>query len=258
MFRTFCSLLAALACPAFVEAATVVTQQGANNPLDTGWGTNGPFLQVTTGPVVNDAGSGFDAWQVIDGSSANRSAGWYTFELTPEQASNAETFGWRLTANVRLLTIPAAAGTPWIGYRDGATTVQTFFGTAADGAPIINYFGGPVITHTEPVAGYNLFELAYDPVEGVSFDINGTEVLSGLSRTTFANGQPPQVLFGTGSSALSGGANFNSVQFDTLEPTLAPVPLPASASLSLAALAGLGWIGRRRIRGGPGKAVTAR
>src|SRR5687768_16099273 len=52
-----------------IAGTPLSTHSGANDPSTEGYGAffylpNPPFGQPQTGPVINDAGSGFDAWKI--------------------------------------------------------------------------------------------------------------------------------------------------------------------------------------------------
>ena len=69
---TALTLWPALARPA--GALVVVEHAGADDPVSQGWGASG-FTNVAVGPVLNDLGSGLDAWKVDDNGTEIGDAG---------------------------------------------------------------------------------------------------------------------------------------------------------------------------------------
>lgn len=63
-------------CPP-VQAAALVSHSGAADPTGEGWVQAFGAIPPTVGPVVNDLGSGLDAWIVDDNSALLGSGGGY-------------------------------------------------------------------------------------------------------------------------------------------------------------------------------------
>lgn len=220
-------------------ANVVALHVGANDPIAEGWSPAiGP--NVLTGPVLNDMGTGLDAWLVDDNGTNLGDVGWYTGALTPAQAADSQTYGWKLTANLRIVDFPdPAVGAPPIGYDaspfisfyDGSTIYAIFFGSQADGDPTVyvptslppNTPAGTSFALEGGGIGYHSYEFLFTPTTGLDLFIDGTEILSDLNATPTVT--TPQVFWGVGSSCCTGQANYNLVQLEIFSPT-GDMPLP--------------------------------
>ena len=239
------------------SAGTLALHSGANDPASEGWGTSGSFSGVTTGAVLNDMGTGIDAWNVTDSGTAGGQLGWYTYSLTAAEVTEASTYGWSLSAKVRVTESPdpgtgqpsiAYDASPFFGYRNGTTSAQVHLGSESDGDPIVHFLEGyspntgQTAVGTASATGYHLYEILFDPLSGlVDVSLDGTVVLNALAPFSLA--APMEVLFGAGSSCCVGSGNFAEVKFETFAPS--PIPVPASLPLLLGALTGAGWFMRR-------------
>lgn len=219
------------------KAEVVIEHIGANDPVTESWGANFPFGQsgpeVFAGPVINDPGFGLDAWFIDDDGSAGGNRGTYFRILTATQFSQGETFGWTLSARLRIVefpdpapgAIPTAPGitigaSPVISFRNRTTSYQIHIGAQADGDPIVFLLTGvpPSASGTEIIlegegSGYHLYELIFDPGEGdVDLFIDGVERFNGYSGAPLAG--DGRVIFGAGDSVDLGEGNFNLVRFE--------------------------------------------
>jgi hypothetical protein len=231
-----------------LPAGAVVLHEhtGANDPLTEGWVEGGPFVQTTAGPVLDDQGSGIDAWFVDDDGTAFGDAGLYEGPITPEEAASGESDGWALTTRLRSVDVPDPApgappvgedAAPFLAYRDGTTTWQLHFQTEDSGDLTVflgtnfDVFAGLTHTIVGGAPDYHLLELVLDPGSGLAaLSVDGSEIIAdypGASLVTPA----PVVLWGSGDSDSTGQGNFNLVRFE-----LVPEP---TASLLLAVGAGV-------------------
>lgn len=209
------------------SALVVIEHAGANDPVSQGWGASG-FTNVAVGPVVNDLGSGFDAWKVDDNGTAIGDAGFYTFVPGPAQLTQAATWGWKLSTRLRVVEAPDPVGgapsilfdgSPFVSYRDGARSWQLHFGAQADGDPIVHLAtafapnpAGTTIVLDGAGPGYHLYELVYDPVtQTADLLVDGAVVHTGYPGAPLTQ---TFVLFGAGSSCCLGWGNFNLVRLD--------------------------------------------
>jgi hypothetical protein len=255
MKRQLLSIAAALGLGLPAGAVTVYEHTDANDPLTEGWLEAGPFVQTTVGPVLDDQGSGFDAWFVDDDGTALGDAGLYEGPLTPAEVASGESAGWTLSAALRSVDIPDPApgaptvsedGAPFLAYRDATRTWQLHFQTEDSGDLTVflgTDFDAPPTGLTHTIVGgaaeYNLYELAFDPGTGLAaFSVNGAEVIAdypGAPLDILQN----RVLWGSGSSFSTGQGNFNLVRFELAVPEpSAPLLLVAGAGVLLA------WGGR--------------
>lgn len=252
--KSITAAICLLGLPTLTHAATVLDlHSGATDPTTTGWSTIGfpSNGTATSGAVLDDLGTGVDAWRVEDRGLTKGDLGWYSYDLTAEQTTNALTYGWKMSVNMRTVDVPdtvsASDASPFFGFRDGTRSAQVHLGTEADGDPVALYVNGvtnPTATVQGAGNGYNLYEMIFTPGAGISLSIDGTQYLTNLG--TIAVSRPTaRVIFGTGSSYTQGQGHFASVTFETFEP--APVvPLPASLPMLAGGLVIAGVVARRR------------
>ncbi len=203
------------------QAATLVSHMGFNDPLTEGFTNPQNSGVVTTGPLLNDQGKG--AWS-IDSEGASF---YYNYALSPTAASSANSQGWSLRMNLRLVDIPDPVD--FGVYADFASPTgiyQMGFGTQPDGDPIIK-----LITDSTPLqfsldsggSGYHAYEIRYDPLaQAADLRIDGVLRLSGWRGRAAPGNIAPQSNFG--SFFDPGQANWN-------EFTLSIVPEPSSPLL---------------------------
>lgn len=242
-----------------VASATILGQHlGAADPTSEGFALVNTFASVATGPVINDLGSGLDAWAVDDNGTALGDAGWYAHALSPGQVAGAAAFGWRLSTRLRIVDAPDPApsapgigfdASPFVAYRDGTTSFQIHFGAEADGDPLVHVAtafapspAGTVFTLQGGGSGYHLYELVYSPLGGLDLFIDGTERLSDLPAAPLVV-VSPAFMFGAGSSCCTGQGNFNLVRFESFAPD--EVPEPGSLYGLAVGLIALGALRRR-------------
>ena len=237
-------------CPMSIGAAEIVAEHhGAANPTTEGWNIGGSGgIGVVVGPLVNDAGSGLDAWFVNDTSSVGGSNLSYFQLLTGDQVNQATTQGWSLTTTIRIPDPSDAAElSPFLAYVDGNIAWQVAFGSDADGDPIVllrdtlGLFTGPRFTLQGAGSTYHTYAMVYDPDSGtVDLFVDGIERLS--DHIGFGFQGLPTAGWGAGSSADQGQGNFNHVRFE-----INAIPEPASWTLLGVGMLVIG-ARRRRLR----------
>ncbi len=87
-----------------IHASTVLFQHtGANDPTSEGWTHNVGTGGTSTGAVINDLGSGIDAWYIEDTSVAGGS--WESYTQVPDSAelAAASVYGWTLSTTLRMV-----------------------------------------------------------------------------------------------------------------------------------------------------------
>jgi len=234
------------------HANIVFSYNGNVDPTTQGWTVEPSFApsgRPSSGPVSDDQGSGFDAWSIDDNLTTIGSNWLYTQSPSANDNNQADSLGWILRAQLRVVDAPDAvgnAGSIMLEYANGVTDFRLALGSEADGDPIALLWdggtdGGGMATGASFTlqgggSGYHLYEMIYDPV-AASLDlfIDGIERISNYSgiQSSLFN----RVAWGSGSSIDTGQSNWNQVEFE-----VAAVPLPASLPLFLAGLAGLaGW-----------------
>jgi len=243
--------LIALALTNAASATTVIVHNGALNPTTEGWtqftGTGGG---TTAGQVLNDLGSGYDAW-AIDDNSTGFDTGLYYYQTTSAAViAEGNAAGWRLSVRVRVVDTPDAlvnvtgfglASSVSAMYRDGSRDWYLGIGSQADGDPIVRLPGGSAFNFEGGGSGYHLYELVYNPsVTSAKLFIDGIERASGLVGA--ANTQT-RVVFGATTSPDTGQGNYNLVRFATSQ---AVVPVPSALLLMGSALGALASLRRQR------------
>ena len=197
-------------------AIPIFEHSGANDPLTEGWSQEGSGVDVTTGQILNDLGSGIDSWFVRDPSTVLGSS--IQYSQTPTVATNtlAAQSGWKLTANLRLVeSNVGAVNGMFVDYRNGKTSYLMSFDRESDGDPTVALGGGGSFTLQGVGDGdYHLYELIFKPAfASADLLVDGVEVLSGHV------GQPStlnRVNWGAAGSDATGRGHFNSVKFETI------------------------------------------
>ncbi len=246
------ALVAGLAWSLSASATTIFVHSGALNPVtDEGWtGFASANASTTASPVINDIGSGYDAWAVDDNSTALDTLRYYYEDLTVAQVNEGFTDGWRLSTRLRVVNINDAFNfTAGYGngssvsaiYRDFTRDWALYFGSQADGDTRIRLPNGVIYEFEGSGTGYHLYELVYDPsAASADFFIDGIETVSNIVGNTTAFSQR-RVLWGAATSTDAGEGRYNYVRFAT---SSAVVPLPGAVWLLGGALVLLGRLRR--------------
>jgi hypothetical protein len=197
----------------------IVSQHtGANDPTTEGWGGGAGGAGSSVGPVFNDAGSGFDAWQVHD-TGSTRSNG-YQDGATASIMQQGVNLGWTLRGRVRVVDPSTPADGPVFLRAD---IIDRHFGlgigSEADGDPVVRLMDGSVppaeFTLQGAGPGYHLFEMIYNPathLADVRIDSQHVADYAGYlsSLTVILH----SVRFGGDGEA--GRGNYNLVQFEVV------------------------------------------
>lgn len=177
--------------------------------------------------VSPDGASGFNAWRMLDNSTAGGQFLTWNRALTPEQHAGAANNGWRLAAHLRVADPVAGnaganstvliygnnAGRRWIAFFD-LTPTNTLVVTLAGGPTLL------VTTDTNLATGYNLHEFVFDPATTrATYLFNGAALTTSYAGTT---GTYDGVQWGTGSSGGRGDAYWNRVSFEIADPPPPP------------------------------------
>lgn len=249
--------------PVAANATSVFIHQGALNPVtDEGWtGYIGTGGATTAAPVLNDLGSGYDAWAVDDNSTAFDTGRYYYEDLTNAEVTAGSLGGWRLSLRVRVANTPDPFATINVGginylwsdvaatYRDGTRDWYLGIASQADGDPIIRLPNSTsslasTLALEGGGSGYHLYELVYDPsAASADLFVDGVELASNIVGNTTAGGQK-RVMWGAMHSPDTGQGNYNLVRFANSPAAI--VPVPAAGFLFAGGLATLGALARRR------------
>ncbi len=244
----YCLLIALLFVSASGRARAgllVFSHTGATDPILEGW-TRTSGANVTFGPVINDLGLGIDAWYVYDNGATLGDLGAYLQTPSPAIVSLGNTYGWKLSAFIRVLPGSGApAGSPMVLYRDGTRSWQMHFGTTSSGDPIVRLItgtsppSGPAFTLAGGANQYHLYELIYDPVaDAADLYVDGTLLYTGYVGFSWSE---RYVYWGAGSSYDVGKGHFSRVEF-----YVNPEPSTLALWCGLAAGAAV-YLRRRRL-----------
>lgn len=225
-----------------VQAGVIYQHSGANDPTTEGW--LAPLNSGIVSSVVNDLGTGIDAWQVAKTDSGKATL--YGGLLTSVDAAAARNDGWTLHSEERLIGhfFDASQGSPSVfGWSD--TTLDKVFAVSLysnNAGDVIAKLEGNsnnasiLITLNGLGLGYHDYSLDYDATSGLAtFSVDGAIKASGYDGSN--NALPFDVVaFGTGDNGSVGGAaNYHSVSF-----AIKTAAVPEPSSLVLTAIGSLG------------------
>lgn len=207
------------------HAVVVKEHVGAVDPVTAGWSTLGGFTSVSVGPVVNDLGSGIDAWSVDDNGTALGTHGRYTNAIPGDRVAQGELHGFRFSAYLRIVDAPVPVpgmenASPSLNYSNGAVGYALQIAHQPDGDPVVyipdSFQPSPAGTQHALEGfggGYHLYEFVKDPTDGqVDFFVDGVEIQSDVSGAPST--LTPQIMFGAGASCCLGEINYATVRFE--------------------------------------------
>jgi hypothetical protein len=265
-FIVLLTMLAINAAPQLMQGAVIFQHSGAADPNSEGWAGGPVGTLMSEGPIINDNGSGFDAWFTDDNNDFSMNVqNSIAFVQTPTagQITQGNAIGWRLAARLRVVdstTTPnpfALFGSSvHLGYDQANRRYDLNFGVDANGEPIVklvtgvatipangsSVFTGPDINVAG--TGYHLYELIYVPAAGsADLFVDGIEVFSNYGGHTVGvpNAAFPRVIFGAADSRATGQGNWNLVQWGI-------VPEASCAALVTTALVLIRGASRTRRR----------
>lgn len=224
--RSVAILLLLVAC---AHAEVAVLHQGSKDPHSEGWTKHRPFLDVITSPVTNDLGAKIDSWSIHDKSGFGPPGhdGTYGFFLTKQQLKGAETTGWRLSVNMRIVNAELGKDSDSIvsGVVGSTNSYMMQFGKTALGKPLVRIATGenegPKFEVDDPQNKYHVYELKYDPrAETASFYVDGvlraTDFKGRLGGIDLDNREDSDgnVFFGSTSNNSTGQAHYSEVRFE--------------------------------------------
>lgn len=205
----------------------------------------GNFQSAAVSP---DGTSGFNAWRMLDNSTAASQFITWTRPLTTQQHTDAAAYGWIMTTRLRVADPVAANG--------GANSTVLLYGNNSTGGPAkrwILFFdlnaAGEIMTTLVGASGnttvtltgvdatqYHVHELRYSPTTTqAEYFVDGILKSSGYTGTgTNFNG----VQWGTGSSGGRGDGYWNAVEFLINDPPAPPAPAVTSHPVSQSVTAG--------------------
>ena len=230
-----------------IAAYDAGTSGAAPEPLTEGWSPGAPptdaanFISADVSP---DGTTGFNAWRMLDNSTAGGQFLTWNRPFTVEEQTAAWTNGWNLRARLRVADpVAGNAGSNSVVLLYGNDSVVPagtarrfilFLDVNAAGVLVASLAGGPTVTLTgvDP-ALHHVHEFDFDPAtRTAAYLVDGTSRATGYAGTgTNFNG----VQWGTGSSGGRGDGYWNSVTFTIRDAPTPPVPVtnPQSATVSV-------------------------
>lgn len=204
---------------------------GGNDPVSEDWIPNlAPQGNISAGPITD---FGVEAWFVDDNSTGFGSTINYRQIPTADQISEANSLGWRLRAQLRVVDIPDALDESiMVCYEDGSKSYVIIWGSEVDGDPIVQLvtgydfsakvFLGPTFTLEGSNGGYHEYELVYDPAtNSASLSVDGTAQIHDYEGFA-GNPGVVRVEWGSAQSDTIGQANYALVEFQ-IGANIAPV-----------------------------------
>jgi hypothetical protein len=218
---------------------------GSNDPVgDEGWTQVGtPSAGLYAEAVTNDGG--YDAWKVIDSTSAGALN--YQYDLTPAMEEILLDNGWIMRGRIRVEDDPNSIDSA-VSMQVALSPISRVFnlGLSLDGQGNtlfgFNTSGSDFTTVSGSVegTGYHLYEMVFDPTDHtVSLFVDGDEKISGFGGRSYSGLH--RVLFGANSSAGTGTGYYNMVEFIV-------VPEPGSLVLLLSLALATLTVRARRCR----------
>jgi hypothetical protein len=178
--------------------------------------------------VSPDGASGQNAWNLVDGSDAIGENLWYSTTLSGADVALADSNGWSLSAEIRLVDDYDDTRTTFIRYGDGTTRFLAYFDLDANNdltVELIDDGGNQLITLTNDGGGstdYHHYEIVYDPDTSMAmFLFDGVRVDGGgWSGEASAN---EGIRWGMGSGGGQASANYHSIQMSIFDQSITTV-----------------------------------
>lgn len=224
------------------NAGTAGNPAAAPSPGASGWTAGTPASDLgnfASTPASPDGATGFNAWRMLDDSSAASQFITWNMAFSAQQQADAAANGWRLSARLRVADpVAGNAGSNSIVLLFGnnaATRWILFFDLNAAGELVTSLAGGPALTLTGvDAAQHHVHELRYRAATQLAdYYVDNVLKASGYAGTS---GSFNGVQWGTGSSAGKGDGYWNAVEFTIGDPPPPPAPAitahPASQSVA--------------------------
>lgn len=171
---------------------------------------------MAAGPVLNDAGTGSNAWMITDQNiSATSGILDYRMAIDPASDEFARTNGWRLVAICRMSSDFGGGASPLVLYSHPGQPRRygLLFDLDGNGSLTASLLGAATYTLPGDPGAYHTHMIAYNPqTASAAYYFDGQLVTD--SYTGQANAAYDGLVFGVGSSGGSGEMAFNRVQLD--------------------------------------------
>ena len=241
----FTTPAAAIVVAANYEAGLAGNPLAAPGPETMGWTAGLPTSDVgnfRSEPVSPDGETGFNAWRMVDNSTAGGQYITWNKTLTTEQLGAAMANGWTLAARLREVN-PSGNTRRSVAMRfgNGSKYWQLLLMTNTSGALVASLYGSSetvvTLTGVDPAA-YHEHQLIYDPSAGTAkYYVDGQLWRSALAGHNYSFSG---VQWGTSSGSGKGDGYWNQVSFVIHDPPRGPKPVVTSHPASQVAAAGSG------------------
>lgn len=245
------ALLAVLSLPGRAAEIAADYQAGlagtaVPSPSANGWTSGTPSsdqANFASAAVAPDGTTGFNAWRMLDNSSATSQFITWSRALSTAQHTAAAANGWTLAARLRVadpVASNAGANTVVLLYgNNSAKRWILFFDLNSAGQIVTTMAGGPTVTLTgvDPTLPHE-HQLIYSPLSGTAeYLVDGVSKATGYAGTS---GSFNGVQWGTGSSGGRGDGYWNSVSFVISDPPSPPAPVVTQHPVSQSVAEGSG------------------
>lgn len=238
-----------------VNASLAFSHSGAADPITEGFGVYNIIGSATVGPVHNDFG--YEAWS-INGTSQGQQYIYTSGPVSVAQQTEFANQGFTLTVVERVLQNQAPVYTSVNPVAIGAVSVSTgakrfdiALGLDSNGDTVVvlpndvypsrGSVLSPGTSFTLPNSGssYHTYQLVYNPVTSLSdLSVDGIVRLQNYAGYAYSLNGTYNLIW----AGINGGqANFNSIQL-----TSSPVPIPGTVWLGFSGMAWLAGLGRKR------------
>ena len=173
---------------------------------------------VFTNAIVDDLGTGLNAWQVQDNSIVTGDFAEYTQQIATNLEDNARQFGWVYSVNARLAeNLGTSVALFAIYYDYQMNRYSLSFNVNANNDLVVGTdFASYTVTSDGLGQGYHLHQIVYDPASATSsYYCDGTLIVSGIPKSNVAS-TLAQLMWGAASSAGQGSMNYNLVDLSAV------------------------------------------
>lgn len=207
------------------EAGLAGNPATAPSPSTQGWTAGTPASDTanfTSAPVSPDGSTGFNAWRLLDNSTAGSQFLSWTGSVSASDHAAATAQGWTLAARLRVADpVAANAGgrSVMLLYGNGTRRWGLFFDLDPDGTLVASFSSGSTTLRLEDLdpAQHHEHQLIHDAATNTT-----RYLVNGVLRHSTYNGESNSfngVQWGTGSSGGRGDGYWNEVAFAIADPT---------------------------------------
>ncbi len=213
------------------QAGVAGNPDAAPDPAASGWtagvptGDTGNFLSAAVSP---DGDSGYNAWRLLDNSSASSQYITWNRALTAAQYAASYTNGWTLAARLRVADPNGSNSRRSVAFRygNGSRSWQVFIGVTNLNATLQLYAayssGATMVLPAAAPGDYHEYQLICGPTNtAATFYVDGAVVGTGFTGET---GSVSGLQWGTSSGSGKGDGYWNQVGFVIGDPPSGPKP----------------------------------